>query len=225
MSFWFFKFFIFTKFSLFSFFFLSLFILFYFSWYNVICLIFFRPNNVICLKKVKKYDLKRENEKSFLTLFIENEGARYGYELYLHPTGCASRNSRGFKKHFHFKIPRKMTEKKDEMQTNEEDLGEGEQGELPVALQCSQCNVILGDSMSWASTNDDLKSITLHSKFICICMFVTCKLNTQGQIFATKCENSFGFSQWNFARIINLESIDSHHITLYDKLKYLWESI
>ena len=41
----------------------------------------------------------------------------------------------------------------------------------------------------------------------------------QGQKFVTKCENPFGFSQWNFAR-----SMDSRHITLYDKLKYLRES-
>ena len=131
---------------------------------------FFFGYNVICLKKVKKYNLKvfwhyyrkvRARDMVTSCICIPRD-----------PTGCASRNSRGFKTFSH-KIPSKMSKRKDEMQTNEEDLGEGEQGELPVALQCSQCNVILGDSMSWASTNDDLKSITLHSKFICICMFVS----------------------------------------------------
>ena len=41
---------------------------------------------------------------------------------------------------------------------------------------------------------------------------------TQSQKFVTKCENPFSPSG------ILQESIDSHHITLYDKLKYLWES-
>ena len=40
--------------------------------------------------------------------------------------------------------------------------------------------------------------------------------SNQGQKFATKSENLFGFSQWNLQ-----ESIDSRRTILYDKLKYL----
>ena len=37
--------------------------------------------------------------------------------------------------------------------------------QFPLVLQCSECNVIVGDSKSWVSANDDLKSITLKCKF------------------------------------------------------------
>ncbi|XP_072036844.1 protein Mis18-alpha-like [Amphiura filiformis] len=57
----------------------------------------------------------------------------------------------------------KMTEEKHNLEDHADDAEEGDQGELPVVLQCSHCNMILGDSMSWVSTNDELNSITLRS--------------------------------------------------------------
>ena len=37
-------------------------------------------------------------------------------------------------------------------------------GQFPLVLQCSECNVIVGDSKSWVSANNNLKSITLKCK-------------------------------------------------------------
>ena len=35
-------------------------------------------------------------------------------------------------------------------------------GQFPLVLQCSECNLIVGDSKSWVSANNSLKSITLQ---------------------------------------------------------------
>ena len=49
----------------------------------------------------------------------------------------------------------------DKCGTNVEQEGDGQ---FPLVLQCSQCNLIVGDSKSWVSANNSLKSITLKCK-------------------------------------------------------------
>ena len=49
----------------------------------------------------------------------------------------------------------------DKCETNVKQEGDGQ---FPLVLQCSQCNLIVGDSKSWASANNSLKSITLKCK-------------------------------------------------------------
>ena len=64
-------------------------------------------------------------------------------------------------------------------------------------------------------TRNLLNSVRIKLEF-CITGLQEMFDSNQGQKFATKSENLFGFSQWNLQ-----ESIDSRRTILYDKLKYL----
>ncbi|XP_022082562.1 uncharacterized protein LOC110974910 isoform X2 [Acanthaster planci] len=51
----------------------------------------------------------------------------------------------------------------EETDMTEDDETAEDDNDVPVVLQCKNCNNIVGDSMAWVCANDDLKTITLHS--------------------------------------------------------------
>ena len=44
--------------------------------------------------------------------------------------------------------------------------GEDNDTEYPLVFQCTNCNSILGDSLSWLCANEDLRTLTLSRKFL-----------------------------------------------------------
>ena len=62
--------------------------------------------------------------------------------------------------------PSEMSSDTDRDAGNVTSQGDDNDTEYPLVFQCTKCNSILGDSLSWLCANEDLRTLTLSRKFL-----------------------------------------------------------